>query len=98
MIKHEPKIITILFSLFILVACASDSYNYYGLDVSRIDRVELSNGKLLAKKEQDDLVLSECLPKQSQKSPCIVLFKSEYFKILRDLEEYKARLKACEKN
>lgn len=97
MTKQNAKLIFILSFVLILYACASDSYTYYGLNVSRIEKPELEKGLLLHKDPKKDLDLTECLPTKKNVSPCIVVFSSEYFKMKRDFEEMKIRLEACEK-
>lgn len=83
--------------MLLAYACSSDTpYNYYYMDVSNVDRQELGKSLLIAKKKEDDIDLTECLPMNTNKQPCVVLFSTEYFKALRDLEDLKARLKACE--
>lgn len=95
--SSNAKFIIISLAILVLYACASDSYTYYGVNVSQVDREELAKGKLLHKDPKKDLDMTACLPNAKNKSPCIALFSTEYFKILRDLEEMKARLQACEK-
>lgn len=82
--------------LALLFACSSSAYQYYGLDLNGVANID--RGTLLAKEEKDDKPLTVCLPQPGRKSPCVVMDSKEFFKAMRDIEELKARLKACEKN
>jgi hypothetical protein len=53
---------------------------------------------LMAAESKNDLSLSYCRPQRGKKSPCVMLKSEEFFKALRDIEELRVRLKACEKN
>jgi hypothetical protein len=97
-INARVKIICFVVLMGVLYACASDGYTYYGLNVSAVEKSELAKGQMLAKDPSKDLDLTECIPTKKNKSPCVIMFSSEFFKAMRDLEEYKARLKACETN
>lgn len=90
------KFVLFISVLFILFACASDGYKYYGLDLTQVRGEELIKGKMLAKDPKDDLNLSECLPNGRQKSPCVAMFSTEFFKAMRDIESLKSQLKACQ--
>lgn len=73
-----------------LVGCAGFSYRYYGLSASSYE------GSLLGPEPKDDKPFSLCSPTAQDKSPCVVLFSDEFFKLKQDLLETKERLKSCE--
>lgn len=75
-----------------LAACTSSADLYYGLEVPKDVR-----GTLLGATEEDDVPLTECYARPGKKSPCVVMFSSEFFKLRRDYLEMKERLKACER-
>lgn len=75
----------------LLVGCASFSYKYYGLD-----GVSYENGKLLGPEPKYDRLFSECAPTTTDKSPCVVLFATEFKAFKTDYEDTKNKLKTCE--
>ena len=75
-----------------LAGCASfTSVRYYGLD-----GMDYSKGTLLGPTPMEDIPFVKCSPTDVDKSPCVILTASEFFRLRRELEETKAKLQRCE--
>jgi len=79
----------------ILFGCASFGYVYYGIDWE-----ERTADVVLFDPENDkpDISFTECKPDRAEKGKCVVLKREEFFKIRRDMEAMRIRIKELEKN
>jgi len=80
--------------LFFLLGCASFAYEYYGIDwAEKTEDVVLfdPNEKL------PDIPFTECKPTAIERGKCVVIKRTEFFKIRRDMEAMRARIKELEK-
>lgn len=84
--KHA---LTGLLLLFGLSACASFSYKFYVLNIMSYD------GNILRKGET--IPFSRCAPNDSDKSPCIVIFREEAYRLKADYESLQIKLDQCQR-
>lgn len=89
MVKRKHLSIGLL-CLLPLVACSSFPYKYYGMELPSYE------GTLLGPEPEDDLPFKECAPDEITKGKCVVMFIAEFELLKMELEELRARLKACE--
>jgi hypothetical protein len=82
------KFYTVTVVLLTLFACASFTYQYYGIIPSK--------GVLLGKTPKEDQPLTVCEPDDQVKGKCVVLFTPEFERLRADLIDAQERLKACE--
>lgn len=77
----------------LLFGCAGASfpYRYYGLDAQSYD------GWLRGEKPEDDLKLGECMPNDSDKSPCVVFKTDAMLRMKQEYQDMELRLRKCEK-
>jgi len=84
----KNKYFLILGLLFLMLACSSFKYKYYGILPSQ--------GLLLGKQPKDDRPLSVCEPDEAVKGKCVVMFTDEFERVRADIVDLTERLKACE--
>lgn len=83
-----------LLVLLVLLGCGSFAYEYYGIDwAEKTEDVVLfdPNRKL------DDISFVDCKPTPQESGKCVVIKREEFFKIRRDMETMRARIKELEK-
>lgn len=79
----------IVFSM-LLVGCMGFGYRYYGLSIASY------SGRLLAVREQDDKDFMSCTPTADDKSPCTVMYSSEFLALKTDYLDIQNQLNACQ--
>lgn len=74
----------------LLVGCMGFSYRYYGLSIASY------SGTLLGPREQDDKSFFTCEPTSDNKSPCTVMYSSEFQQLKTDYLDIQSQLVACQ--
>lgn len=73
-----------------LMGCMGFSYRYYGLSIASY------TGTLLGPREQDDKNFLTCEPTSDNKSPCVVMYTSDFLALKTDYLDIQNQLNACQ--
>lgn len=75
-----------------LVSCTGWGYRFYVLRAMSYD------GKLISDKPENDLALSVCTPTATDKAPCILMMRNEFYLLKRDFQDLQIKLDSCQRN
>lgn len=83
-----------LLTTLCLLGCSSFAYKYYGVQwAERSDDV-----RLLSADPKDDKPFTICKPSEDDLGKCVVVPASEWFKLQRDFQTMRARIRELERS